>query len=236
MNRFISSFVNLLFPELCIICRIPTSNHLCNPCLLELINTSSHSRECVKCKSKILLENLCATCREEVGLDELYISLNYQGKHVHTLIHAFKYQNIQSLAQPLAQIILSTLPITLSSENTLLTYIPMHSHKLALRGYNQGQLLSSNLSTLTQIPALNLLEKIRNTSTQTILTREQRVLNIKKSFKLSTDIQPHIQTIYLVDDVTTTLSTLQEAVKVIKQHTDAKIIGIVLAHNESTSQ
>lgn len=236
MKRPFNFLINIFFPEICISCRSTTPNHLCQDCASQLIATASHAPECIKCKAPTSHGNLCKDCLPHSSLDELYISFNYQKSNIHGLIHAFKYQNIRSLSKPLAEILAQTLPDSPDSSNSLLIPIPIHRSRRATRGYNQTELLVRELSTCIDCPHLSVLKKKHYTNSQVTLTREQRLTNLIDSFELSTEIPRHISKMYLIDDVTTTLSTLEESASTLRKHTNAKIIGLALAHNEDTSQ
>jgi ComF family protein len=236
MKRVFNFLINIFFPEVCIVCRTNTPNHLCPNCSSQLIATASHAPECIKCKVPTAHGNLCDNCLSESSLDELYVSFDYQKAHIHGLIHSFKYQNIRNLAKPLAKVLSETLPDTPNTTTTLLIPTPIHPSKKSIRGYNQAELLAKELSTLQNIPVQLILRKKRPTVSQATLTREQRLTNLSNSFELSTGISANITKIYLIDDVTTTLSTLEESARTLRKHTNVRIIGLVLAHNQDTSQ
>lgn len=228
--------INIFFPEICICCRTTAPNHFCESCMGQLVAVATHATECIVCKEPTSQGNLCSTCISNSQLDQLYVTFDYQKSHVHSLIHAFKYQNIRNLARPLAQILSETIPETPDPSQTLLIPIPIHPSRKAFRGYNQAELLAEELSTYISTPMKPILSKTKNTRSQTTLSREARQTNLSNSFKISTEIPQHIRKIYLIDDVTTTLSTLHEATLTLRKHTNAEIIGLTLAHNQDTSQ
>jgi predicted amidophosphoribosyltransferase len=61
------------------------------------------------------------------------------------------------------------------------------------------------------------LRRIRNTKSQTALSREEMTKNLKGAFKVVYEDMIKNKTILLVDDVLTTGSTLDECAKVLKE-------------------
>ncbi len=82
------------------------------------------------------------------------------------------------------------------------------------------------------MPAGNLLIRIKDTKTQVGKGNIDRKLNIKGAFKIS-DSKFSIanKNIFLVDDVITTGSTLNEAANVLKREGARKVIGITFARD-----
>jgi predicted amidophosphoribosyltransferase len=72
------------------------------------------------------------------------------------------------------------------------------------------------------------LKKIKNTSAQAKLEKEKRINNLTGSFKWQ---GPNLngQKILIIDDVCTTVSTLNEIATELKKHQAGEIWGLVLA-------
>ncbi len=114
--------------------------------------------------------------------------------------------------------------------------LPLHSRRLKTRGYNQAKLLAHSVAQALGVPlCIDLLVRVRDTSQQVGLTGEERRANLQNAFSLT---RSHLalqgetlkgSTILLIDDVTTTGTTLDEAAKVLK-HAGAKAVwGLVVA-------
>mgnify|MGYP001597276237 CR=1 FL=1 len=86
--------------------------------------------------------------------------------------------------------------------------IPLHRAKRRLRGFNQAARLARRLSAATAIPTReNWLWRIRETETQTRLTRGERASNVKGAFLCNDKAQLGGARVLLVDDVLTTGAT-----------------------------
>ncbi|WP_246079542.1 ComF family protein [Paenibacillus piri] len=116
----------------------------------------------------------------------------------------------------------------------LITYVPLSDQRLSERGFNQAQQLAEELGRKTGIPVVPLLQRLRHTDKQSFKTRGDRLEDLQGVFGVPLSVkQKHAQwfaeaavTVYIVDDVYTTGSTLNECAKAIKQHFHAEVCGI----------
>lgn len=108
--------------------------------------------------------------------------------------------------------------------------IPLHKKRENQRGFNQAKLLAENIALYFNLPLLNnALIKTKATPPQADLKGRQRRENIKNAFScLSPDLVQN-KTILLIDDVTTTGATLQQAAKVLKQAGARSVWSLVIA-------
>ncbi|MFA7717484.1 MAG: phosphoribosyltransferase family protein, partial [Candidatus Absconditabacterales bacterium] len=117
------------------------------------------------------------------------------------------------------------------------TFIPSHRYrKRFVKGYNQSELLARKLAVKLGLPSLQLVRKTKRTKSQAQLTRKQRLTNLQGAFSLKMNqlgtMNHELGTIFLVDDVTTTGSTLNQLAKVIKEKfPKIKVRGIVIARH-----
>ena len=119
---------------------------------------------------------------------------------------------------------------TLNWNIDLIGFVPMNKDKQKLRGYNQAELIANELSKLTNITCKNLFERVKDVTSQTKLTRQQRRENIKDAFKLI-DRKVKGLNILIVDDVFTTGATVNELSKLLKNAKVKNVYIITLAHS-----
>ena len=118
-------------------------------------------------------------------------------------IRALKYQNQVRLAPFFASAI--TLPQDWQIDRVV--PVPLHPLKQWLRSYNQSDLLAKELCKRYALQQQNdLLRRTRFTKSQTKLTAFERAKNVSHAFFAAPAV--HGLNILLVDDVTTTHSTL----------------------------
>lgn len=136
-------------------------------------------------------------------------------------IHHFKYNARVSLARPFGRCLLSCFrghPFTAR----IAIPVPLHRKRERQRGYNQAALLARQLGLKVRT---DLIHRIRETGTQTGLTRRQRKLNVRKAFEC---VRPVRGTFLVVDDVMTTGATIGEITKVLKQNGASRVEVLTL--------
>ena len=142
------------------------------------------------------------------------------------MIHGLKYGGLTELTG-----ILGKMLILAAWQNQLtdlvVVPVPLHSQRLAERGFNQAQLLGEWVAKNMDWPLENLLLRSRDTQTQTDLTRQQRQVNVANAFVCRSDAAG--RTILLVDDVMTTSATLEECARALKQAGAKRVWALVVA-------
>jgi len=106
--------------------------------------------------------------------------------------------------------------------------VPLHKKRKAERGFNQAEMIGDILSEELGFSQVLALKRVKNTTQQTKLEKEERLNNVCNAFKIKQDIKA--DKVILVDDVFTTGATLQECGKQIRQVFEVdEIVGFTLA-------
>ncbi len=138
------------------------------------------------------------------------------------LIQSLKYDRSIESAHLLASLLADYLREDIaarkifSTKPVLLIPIPLHSKRKRDRGYNQIGMVIDALPEEFKNGALSriagpLLERTRETSPQTKLSRTERLSNVAGAFAVSDAQLLESVVVYLVDDVATTGATLVNA-------------------------
>ncbi|MCE2573529.1 ComF family protein [Motilimonas eburnea] len=99
----------------------------------------------------------------------------------------------------------------------LLLPVPLHPQKEHQRGFNQAQLIAQHCSRQLDIPTeTRAIKRVKNTQSQTQLTRQQRQHNMRRAFKPVGSLQG-IKHLAIIDDIVTTGATVNSLTKVVKQ-------------------
>lgn len=229
------SFLDILFPLFCLGCGTH-GEYLCKQCIESLPRRLK--QRCPTCFKKITPHGeVCFDCSYQNALDGLFAGSLYQSPLVSASVHTFKYNFIPSLAQPLGKWLAERVR---EMDLPLPDYcmpVPLHSRRLRFRGFNQSALLAETfIDTLTPGFDMMLLKngllRTRYTKPQMKThTKEERRGNLKKAFTLTAESIPLIEgkSIWLIDDVSTTGTTLEECASVLKRAGAKSVFGIVLA-------
>jgi len=251
MNDLIPKFskikiflLDLFFPKFCLGCK-KEGTYLCDDCraLLDIAEFDY----CLCGTKPIRLASLaqgkpqgkCQRCQNK-KLSGLYAALPYKEKQLtRKLIYQFKYQPyLKDLAKTLASILVEHFVVSGKNndeiwDNGVLIPIPLDRKKLKIRGYNQAEELAKELSKILQIPVISEnLVKVKFTKPQMELSKEEREENLKGVFILKNPSAIAQGKIFLVDDVYTTGSTMEECTKILKDYGAKQVWGIVIAREE----
>ena len=115
--------------------------------------------------------------------------------------------------------------------------VPLHSQRLAERGYNQANEIAKTLATeIRGSLASDALDKVRATTSQVELSAVDRQHNVEGAFKVAESYQQHLQDkiILLVDDVCTTGSTLMECAAALRDAGVARVYVATVTRAGST--
>ena len=192
--------INIIFPPSCFICKKEGKN-LCDDCL--------------------------PSFKKPVDSPYLYIHslYSFKDKRVKDIIHAIKYHHRRDLILPLIRGYKFSIP-----PDSILIPIPMPTLRKYMRGYNQAELRAKEISKEKNVSTRSdILIRFKNKKRQvTTKTRGERIKNQKNSFDLKSSVAD--MNIILIDDVTTTGATLDEARKVLLKNGARSVNAITLAH------
>jgi len=229
---------DLLFPKFCLGCQ-KEGIYLCEDCKATLEIAEFDYCLCEKNPMRIFTNfksGKCSRCQNK-KLSGLYFALAYKEKPLtKKLIHQFKYSPyIKELAKDLSAILIEHFIISGKNineifENSVLIPVPLHAKKIRERGYNQSEELAKELSKALKIPAIsdNLI-KIKHTESQMELSKEKREKNLENAFKINDSASLAGKKVFLVDDVYTTGSTMQECALVLRDSGAKSVWGIAIA-------
>lgn len=188
---------------LCCQMRFKSQKPICVRCEQRLLRLTQH---CITCGEWSRLES-CENCAlNGTDLHRLYVSWNYS-EPLKTLIHQFKFQHDLHLSHYLADLMIEHLPQR-ALETECLIPVPLHPQKLKQRGFHQTLLLAKAISKRLNIPiSTQYCQKIQDTLPQMQLNRDERLFNLQTAFQCT---RPPFAHITLIDDITTTGSTLKQ--------------------------
>lgn len=149
---------------------------------------------------------------------------SYEGG-LRDLIHMLKYQQVRPAANVLGRMlaeVIAGLEPSFREDKVLMIPVPLHRSKLRQRGFNQAELVAHLALKLSSSRDRYLLcsdglERVRETQSQTGLTRHQRRENLRGAFRVKHPEQVSGREILLVDDVFTTGTTASECARILRR-------------------
>lgn len=235
LSSLVRALTDFFFPLHCFGCEREGAL-ACTDCLGAVPETEY--QECPVCRRPYQKNGAtCRDCRKATALDGLFIARSYRHRLVQRLIFALKYRFIESAADPLATLLAETVshhPLPLPD---LVIPVPLHPRRLRFRGFNQAEVLARKLLQRllpgSPIPVRStLLQRIRFTKPQMKTdSKSERLANLSDAFTVPLEVAgPLVGTsVWLVDDVATTGTTLDECARTLKAAGAKTVWGIVIA-------
>lgn len=215
MKNFLRKVMDYLFPNFtCQACDAelhrPTVPNLCNDCSAKL-----------KPAKEIALP-------DNSPMDKMFAPF-YYAEPVSNVIMRLKYSSDALAAKTVAPYMAEALG---ENKFDMLIPVPLSKSRKRDRGYNQSELLATEVSALTQIPVrTDILQRTRATTPQEQMTHEERRENQKDSVRVAEGYTYDVkgQRILLIDDVFTSGATLTECARVLRDAGAVAVSALVVA-------
>lgn len=202
---------------------LPSENH-CKVCHKPLLNSNVEDRTKV---------TICTDCEDNLNnflfMNRSSILYNDFAKE---LISLYKYKGKESILPVFISLLSITYDKYYSNEKIdIITYVPIHSNRLEVRGFNQAERLAVGLHKYTNKPLINTLLKAKDTKKQSKQHKWERLSEIKGSFILANGVSQELtgKNVLIIDDIYTTGFTLNECAFVLKHAGASRILGLTLA-------
>jgi ComF family protein len=151
------------------------------------------------------------------------------------IIHSIKYENMKRLGIKMGRLLGEKI-MSVSLNADYIIPVPLHKTKLKERSFNQSELISRGVSEVIQTKVItNILFRRKYTQSQTNLNKEERIQNVSNAFVVNNKLRNLMKnkSIFLLDDVITTGSTINSCAKVLKENGVKNIIALSLAYVDS---
>ena len=134
---------------------------------------------------------------------------------VRQLVHRLKYSDRTALAKPMGRWMAHAGRELLMGADALVA-VPLHRRRLAWRQFNQANALAQAISRCCGVRTEDFaLERVKPTSPQVGLSKNQRAENVQGAFRVPDMARPAVEgrAIVLVDDVLTSGATINAAAR-----------------------
>ncbi|MFN3530953.1 MAG: ComF family protein [Candidatus Brocadia sp.] len=239
IGGYIHAFLDIFYPRSCLHCNRNLNNsyelYLCENCTKKIPYISHPC--CNRCGTVLgphitsKAKEGCPACKGKYLPFNTVTSVTYYDDVMKTLIHKFKYARQKFLASLLNDILITHERLKEVVPNIdVIVPVPLHWLKKMLRGFNQSELLSRGIQRHFSKPiSINNLCRIKNTASQTRLSKNQRQINIHNAFFVHYPKSFKGKRVLLVDDVLTTGVTASECSKKLKEAGAESVHLLILA-------
>lgn len=200
---------------------------------------------CISCNKKYT-KYLCLECLEKIPFQNntndpfIFSAFSYKNTIVKKALWELKFYGKQEIATGLSEKAYEILLDELQDknmfndfENPVLVPIPLHKKRYRERGFNQAELISKVLykknPSLFSLDAQNLIRTKYTKPQAKISQKNERLSNISDCFEVTKSHNFHNKNIILIDDITTTGATINEAKKILKKAGARNVYGFTLA-------
>lgn len=222
---WISKLLDFIFPRHCISCgKINPDGgykYLCKNCADGVF--SHQLMRCKKC-SEIVGGNIavsrCAKCEGKIlYFDQSRVVCEYVDAG-RDMVLELKYKGGIWVASDIAKMCEKLSDFNEYFKDAIIVPVPIHSSRKSKRGYNQSTKIARaiilNFKDLN-IRMSEILRRVKSTSTQTALSKQERELNVKNAFKIRQNSLSKDANIIILDDVMTSGATLNECARILKK-------------------
>lgn len=181
-------------------------------------------KKCYFCGSSKYSLKMCPKCYEKLEFLDRNANRIINGvnifcagvytKELQKLIRGLKYHKQRDLAYFQAKFMYEYFQaLSIEPADFELVPIPLHEKRIKQRKYNHMELVCEEFSKLSGFPCnFELIKRVKDTKPQYNLSRTQRLKNLNGAFEVDiTKIND--KTILLMDDICTSGTTFEEAIK-----------------------
>lgn len=232
----VQRLLDVIYPPRCVVCgRVGAV--VCADCLNSMHPTDPPA--CEHCGATIpdtrrptpRLCDDCAAGRGPMRLEGVRVATSYTGA-ARKAVLALKFGGQQRVAERLATLMMAPFQCDIHMADMVIP-VPLHASRRRERGYNQAEALASAFGRLQGLlMRTDILERTRATGAQTRLSRDERRRNVAGAFALASPGAADAvkgKRILLIDDVTTTGSTLDAAAEPLRNAGASSVWGMAFA-------
>lgn len=239
-RAWLGGLVDLLLPDVCAACGAApvAAEGLCGRCNVELLSLVSLPF-CPRCSSTLgpnvpAREDGCGECPTTLPRFDRVFRLGPYTGCLRQTIRDLKYHRRQRLRRRLTDLLAGR--ITAGWDGPafdVVLAVPMHWRRRLARGFDHARSIASRLAATLHLPLGGELLRTRNTPPQTHLSRTRRIENVRRAFAVRGAATVQGAAVLLVDDVTTTGATADEAARTLFDAGAAHVALAVFAKAES---
>ena len=236
-----SALGDLVLPRVCAACESPdiSAGRLCESCNIRLLSLVSLSY-CPRCGTTVgphlpVSDDGCPGCPTTLPRFARVFRLGPYANPLRSVIRELKYHRRYTMRRRLGQMLGQLVAGGSEDDQTapqLVMPAPMHWRRRFVRGGDHARALAGAVARELHLPVGNELIRLRNTPQQAQLPRSRRIENVHGAFSVKNAKALIGASILLVDDVTTTGATANEAARTLLKAGAARVTLAVVAKSE----
>ena len=226
-----AAILDTFFPIECLGCQ-KEGKWLCGSCGKRIsIETED---VCLVCKTLSFAGRTCFACKKACALEGVIRFFDYDDILVQWLIQMAKYGYVQKALDCLLEVVEPHVRpkldlLDMDARAFVYVPVPLHARRQRDRGFNQAEVIARRIAGLVGAEMSPVLKRRKDRPPQATLTETDRAVNIKNNILCLDKILVNGKYVCLVDDVTTTGSTLDECARTLKAAGAQAVWGLVLA-------
>ncbi len=225
------ALLDIVYPPRCVLCGASSHAALCAGCLAQAA-LPLPPPTCSRC-GRPCAALPCSDCLADPPAYLANVAAGAYSGALREAIHRLKYRDSPYLAEPLGAIMAecarANAPMLGNLSFDAVVPVPLHPARRRVRGYNQAERLARVIARELEVPLdCHALRKVKNTKSQVGQTAGKRQANIDSAFR-GVAARADGKTLLLVDDVTTTGTTLKRCAQELKQAGARAVYALTLA-------
>ena len=235
----------------------PKERWVCGNCLGKI--PIRRFQTCPVCEEYSEGGRVHARCKNKTSLDGMWVASEYGNKVVNESIKKLKFSFVKDISFPLSKIVERSVfeveefgefhDILLANYSwaededkfiekeknkrieTVLVPVPLHRKRYNWRGFNQAELISDYVADMFSLKFdYGAIIRNKQTKPQTkVESYAKRKINLKDAFTCHNRSNIEGRNVVVVDDVSTTLATMNECAKVVRKAGAKSVWGLVVA-------
>ncbi|MCP4377614.1 MAG: ComF family protein [bacterium] len=236
-----SALGDLVLPRTCSACGSPdvSTEHLCAACNIRLLALVSLSY-CPRCGTSVgphipVSDGGCPGCPTTLPRFARVFRLGPYTNPLRSVIRELKYHRREAMRRRLGHMLGQLVGAGTEDDETapqLVLPVAMHWRRRLVRGWDHARALARAVASELHLPVGNEVVRTRNTPPQVHLPRSRRIENVRGAFTVRKTNSLTGASVLLVDDVTTTGATANEAARMVLQAGAARVTLAVVAKSE----
>ena len=234
--------LDLLLPNVCHACRrADVATHgLCAACHLAMLKLAAMTY-CPRCGATSTnppreehAENQsdCPLCPQPLPRFEHVVRIGPYVQPLRAVIRGMKYRREEALCRWMSELLAAGVTARVQAPLDVVVPAAMHWRRRLARGHDHAAILAATVAKAMRLPFGRDLVRTRPTPAQVNLPRTRRLANVRDAFTVPRPADIAGLRILLIDDVTTTGATANEAARTLLNAGASAVTLAVLAKSD----